>query len=173
MSENRKWFSNNSDALCFIVLLAVLVYSCDIMLFNPCTSYDSGCGALWYGLVDGTADSTAECTADCVFVLVSDLFGAQKIYYRVHTGSLLARSRCGVISSCAAASLMVVCLCVVVQQAHILNVEVDQADQPAQLPPARPPTSPGACRQISRTRRYSSLPLSPSPLPVRNCAIAS
>ena len=64
MSENIKWFSINSDALYFIVLLLVLVYSCVIMLFNPCTSSDRGCGAVQDGMTDGTADSTTDGMAE-------------------------------------------------------------------------------------------------------------
>ena len=73
MSDNRKWFSINSDALYFIVLLLVLFYSCVIMLFNPHTSSDRGCGAARNGMVDGMANSTADGTVDCASVLVSDL----------------------------------------------------------------------------------------------------
>ena len=61
MSENRKWFSINSDALSFKVFLLVLVYSCVIVLFNPQTSSDRHCGAVWDGVVNGTADSTGAC----------------------------------------------------------------------------------------------------------------
>ena len=115
MLENRKWFSINSDALCFIVLLLVLVYSCVIMLFNPCTSSEWGCGAVRDGMADGTADSTAECTADRTFVLVPDLLGVPRICCRVPTGSSLARFRCGVISGRIAASLAILRLRIVIQ----------------------------------------------------------
>jgi hypothetical protein len=99
----------------FIVLLLVLVYSCVIMLFNPHTSSDRGCGAARDGMVDGTADSTADGTVDRALLLVADLLGAPRICRRVPTGSSIARFHCGVVSGRAAASLTFVRLRVVVQ----------------------------------------------------------
>ena len=111
------------------MLLLVLFYS-RVILFNPHTSSDRGCGAVRGGMADGTADSTVECTVDCVFVLVSDLLGTPRICRRVPTGSLLTHFLCSVVSGRAAASFAVVYLRVVVQQAPVLRVEVDQVDRP-------------------------------------------